>query len=63
MEHPLLFEIKFKGVLMKVMEKIDVVVKLKEKIAEANANNAALATRLQKLLDALMISPQNKRSI
>lgn len=46
---------------MKVMEKIDVVVKLKEKIAEANANNAALATRLQKLLDALMISPQNKR--
>ncbi len=48
---------------MKVMEKIDVVVKLKEKIAEANSNNAALATRLQKLLDALLISPQNKRSI
>lgn len=48
---------------MKVMEKIDVVVKLKEKIAEAKLNNAALATRLQKLLDAILISPQNSRSI
>ncbi|MBE0499723.1 MAG: hypothetical protein IBX43_10895 [Campylobacterales bacterium] len=46
---------------MKVMEKIDVVVKLKEKIAEAKSHNAALAEQLQKLLDALMISPPNKR--
>jgi uncharacterized iron-regulated protein len=48
---------------MKVMEKIDVVVKLKEKIAEAKSHNLALAEQLQKLLDALMISPPHKRSL
>jgi len=48
---------------MKVMETIDVVVKLKEKIAEAKATNTALATQLQKLLDAILSSPQNKYSI
>jgi len=37
-----------------VMEKIDIIVKLKEKIAEAKANNDALAVPLQKLLDRLM---------
>ena len=36
------------------MEKIDIVVKLKEKIAEAKANNDALAAPLQKLLDSIM---------
>lgn len=48
---------------MKVMEKIDVVVKLKEKIAEAQAHNSTLATQLQKLLDAILSNPQNERSI
>ena len=37
-----------------VMEKIDIVVKLKEKIAEAKAHNDALAAPLQKLLDRIM---------
>ncbi len=37
-----------------VMEKIDIVVKLKEKIAEAKANNDALAAPLQKLLDSIV---------
>ena len=48
---------------MKVMETIDVVVKLKEKIAETKATNATLAAQLQKLLDAILSSPQNKHSI
>ena len=48
---------------MKVMETIDVVVKLKEKIAEAKTHNATLASQLQKLLDAIMANPQNKHSI
>jgi hypothetical protein len=37
-----------------VMEKIDIVVKLKEKIAEAKANNDALAAPLQKLLEKIL---------
>jgi hypothetical protein len=37
-----------------VMEKIDIVVKLKEKIAEAKANNDALAAPLQKLLESIV---------
>ena len=48
---------------MKVLETIDVVVKLKEKIAEAKSNNTTLATQLQKLLDAILANPQNKHSI
>lgn len=48
---------------MKVLETIDVVVKLKEKIAEAQTNNSSLASQLQKLLDAILASPQNKHSI
>ena len=48
---------------MKVMETIDVVVKLKEKIAEAKASNSTLATQLQKLLDAILNTPQDNRSI
>ena len=48
---------------MKVMETIDVVVKLKEKIAEAKSSNTTLATQLQKLLDAILANPQNKHSI
>ncbi len=48
---------------MKVMETIDVVVKLKEKIAIAKENNTALAAQLQKLLDAILANPANKHSI
>ena len=48
---------------MKVMETIDVVVKLKEKIADAKANNVALAQQLQKLLDTILAKPQSKHSI
>ncbi len=48
---------------MKVMETVDVVVKLKEKIADAQANNVALANQLQKLLDAILSKPQSKHSI
>jgi hypothetical protein len=48
---------------MKVMETIDVVVKLKEKIEEAKTHNSTLAKQLQKLLDTIMANPQNNRSI
>jgi len=37
-----------------VMERIDIVVKLKEKIAFAKANNDSIATQLEKLLDGIM---------
>lgn len=37
-----------------VMEKVDIVVKLKEKIADAKKHNDALAVQLQKLLDAIV---------
>jgi hypothetical protein len=45
------------------METIDVVVKLKEKIADAQVHNSTLAAQLQKLLDAILSNPQNKHSI
>ena len=48
---------------MKVMETVDVVVKLKEKIADAKATNSTLANQLQKLLDAILSKPQGKHSI
>ena len=63
MEHPLLL-LSYKlrqGACMKVMETIDVVVKLKEKIADAKTHNAALAKQLQKLLDAILSTPQNNK--
>lgn len=37
-----------------VMERIDIVVKLKEKIALARANNDSIADQLEKLLDGIM---------
>jgi len=40
--------------MKKVMDKIDIVVKLKEKIAEAKAHNDALAAPLQKLLERIL---------
>ena len=37
-----------------VMEKVDIIVKLKKKIAEAKEHNDALAAQLQKLLDGIL---------
>jgi hypothetical protein len=37
-----------------VMEKVDIIVKLKEKIAEAKEHNDVLAAQLQKLLDGII---------
>lgn len=48
---------------MKFMEKIELVVKLKEKIAEAKATNEALADQLQNLLDQIIATPVNSPAI
>jgi hypothetical protein len=48
---------------MKFMEKIELVVKLKEKIAEAKASNDALALQLQALLDQIIATPKNSPAI
>ncbi|MDD3597696.1 MAG: hypothetical protein AB7U44_09065 [Sulfuricurvum sp.] len=48
---------------MKFIERIDVIVKLKEKIAEAQATNSALAAQLQSLLDQILSNPQNSPAI
>jgi len=37
-----------------VMQRIDIVVKLKEKIAEARKSNDSLASQLQTLLDGIL---------
>ncbi len=48
---------------MKFMDKIELVVKLKEKIAEAKASNEALAAQLQLLLDQILKNPKNSPAI
>lgn len=48
---------------MKFMDKIELVVKLKEKIAEAKATNEAVAAQLQLLLDQILTDPQNSPAI
>jgi len=48
---------------MKFMDKIELIVKLKEKIAEAKASNDALALQLQSLLDQVLSNPQNSPAI
>jgi hypothetical protein len=48
---------------MKLMDKIEVVVQLKEKIAEAKKNNKELAMRLEKLLEQVLTSNANARAI
>ena len=40
--------------MVKVMQKVDIVVKLKEKIAEAKEHNDVLAAQLQKLLESIL---------
>lgn len=44
---------------MKFIEKIDIVVKLKEKIAQTQATNTVLAAQLQNLLDTIIADPRN----
>ncbi|MGA9046254.1 hypothetical protein [Sulfuricurvum sp.] len=48
---------------MKFMDKIELVIKLKEKIAEAKASNDTLALQLQTLLDQIIATPKNSAAI
>jgi hypothetical protein len=48
---------------MKFLDKIELVVKLKEKIAEAKATNEVLAMQLQALLDQIITTPKNSPAI
>ncbi|MGM0623979.1 MAG: hypothetical protein ACQESH_08200 [Campylobacterota bacterium] len=48
---------------MKLMDKIDVVVQLKERIAEAKKSNKELAMRLEKLLEQVLNSSGQVRAI
>ena len=48
---------------MKLMDKIDVVVQLKERIAEAKKTNKELAGRLEKLLEQVLNSNAQARAI
>ncbi|MGM0534277.1 MAG: hypothetical protein ACQERK_07280 [Campylobacterota bacterium] len=48
---------------MRLMEKVDVVVQLKERIAEAKKTNKDLAKRLEKLLDQVLQSNGQARAI
>lgn len=44
---------------MKFIEKVELVVKLKEKIAEVQVSNTTLAQQLQGLLDSIIADPRN----
>ncbi|HEX5623718.1 MAG TPA: hypothetical protein VFX57_04695 [Sulfuricurvum sp.] len=44
---------------MKFIEKVELVVKLKERIAEVQLTNATLAKQLQALLDNIISTPHN----
>lgn len=48
---------------MKFMEKIELVVKLKEKIAEAKTSNQELALQLESLLHQIIQHPENSPAI
>ncbi len=48
---------------MKFLDKIELVVKLKEKIAEAKATNEALAHQLESLLDQIVATPHSSAAI
>ena len=45
---------------MKILDKVELVVKLKERIADARKHNSVIAEQLQKLLDNIMKSGQYK---
>ena len=42
---------------MKILDKVELIVKLKERIEEAKKNNEAKARQLQKLLESVVASP------
>jgi hypothetical protein len=48
---------------MHLIDKIELIVKLKEKIAEAKATNEAVAAPLQLLLDQILTNPKNSPAI
>lgn len=50
----------FKGGSMKILDKVELIVKLKEKIEEAKKENAKAAERLQGLLESIMKSGELK---
>ena len=49
-----------KGADMKILDKVELIVKLKEKIEEAKKDNAKAAQRLQGLLESVMKSGEYK---
>ena len=54
----------FKGFILKVLEKIELVAKIKEKIAKTKEeNNQELVNKLEKLLKDILRSPDDLISI
>jgi heterodisulfide reductase subunit C len=51
------------GVCMKIVDKVGIIVRLKEKIAEAQGHNKELAQQLQKLLDNILRDTKNSPAI
>ena len=45
---------------MKILDKVELVVKLKERIEDAKKHNSAMAEQLQKLLENILKSGQYK---
>ncbi|NPA28717.1 MAG: hypothetical protein GXO33_00870 [Epsilonproteobacteria bacterium] len=45
---------------MKILDKVEMIAKLKERIAEAQKTNQAMAAQLQKLLESILHSQPNK---
>ncbi len=48
---------------MKFIEKLELIVKLKEKIAEAQTTDATLAAQLESLLNKVISNPHNSPAI
>ncbi len=48
---------------MKIVDKVGIIVRLKEKIAEAQGHNKELAQQLQKLLDNILRDTKNSPAI
>ena len=49
-----------RGAIMKILDKVELVVKLKERIEEAKTQNLAIAEQLQRLLEKIMNSGKYK---
>ena len=52
-----------KGVCMKIIDKVGIIIRLKEKIADAQTHNKELAQQLQKLLDNILRDTKNSPAI